>query len=79
MDSDGVSEIMTAQYTYLWGRADSLGAAYTILKWDSDEMSVVKAGFLPCFVARRQTGHTEKLIIKPLPTRCLCCADNSDP
>lgn len=35
IDGDGVSEIMTVQYTSLWGHADSLGSAYTILKWDS--------------------------------------------
>lgn len=45
-DGDGVSEILAAQFTYLWSRADGLGAAYTILKWDDDAMSVSKAGFL---------------------------------
>ena len=47
VDGDGVFEIKTAQYTYLWGRADSVGTAYTILKWNTNKstMDVVKAGF----------------------------------
>ena len=49
VDGDGIFEIMTAQYTYLWGRADSVGTAYTILKWNTADirMNVVKAGFWP--------------------------------
>lgn len=49
IDGDGIFEIMTAQYTYLWGRSDSVGAAYTILKWNdtSRSMDIVKAGFWP--------------------------------
>lgn len=49
VDGDGACEIMTAQYTYLYGRADGLGAAYTILKWDSsmERMYIMKAGFWP--------------------------------
>lgn len=48
-DGDGVFEIMTAQYTYLYGRSDGLGAAYTLLKWDSsmERMYIMKAGFWP--------------------------------
>jgi len=49
VDDDGVYEIMTAQHTYLWGRADGVGTAYTILKWNnaSKTMDVIKAGFWP--------------------------------
>ena len=49
VDDDSVYEIMTAQYTYLWGRADSVGVAYLILKWNTagETMDVVKAGFWP--------------------------------
>jgi hypothetical protein len=47
VDGDGVFEILTAQYTSLWGRADGIGSAYTILKWNTNNstMEVVKAGF----------------------------------
>lgn len=48
-DGDGIHEIMTAQYTYLYGRADSLGAAFTLLKWsnETESMYIAKAGFFP--------------------------------
>ncbi len=40
---------MTAQYTYLYGRSDGLGAAYTLLKWDNsmERMYIQKAGYWP--------------------------------
>ena len=49
IDGDGTFEILTAQYTYLFGRADSVGSAYTILAWDKEKqvMVVKKAGFWP--------------------------------
>ena len=49
VDDDGVFEIMTAQYTSLWGRANGIGAAYTIFTWDPDgrAMVVARAGFRP--------------------------------
>ena len=49
VEGDGIYEIMTAQYTYLYGRADGLGAAYTLLKWDSgmERVYIGKAGFWP--------------------------------
>jgi hypothetical protein len=49
VNGDGIYEIMTAQYTYLWDRADGVGVAYTTLKWNtaSDTMDVVKTGFWP--------------------------------
>ncbi len=48
-DGDGIYEIMTAQYTYLYGRADGLGTAYTLLKWDNsmERMYIQKAGYWP--------------------------------
>lgn len=49
VDGDGIFEIMTAQYTYLYGRADGLGSAYTILKWDRGmgRFYIDRAGFWP--------------------------------
>jgi len=49
VDDDGIYEIMTAQFTYLFSRADGVGTAYTILKWNnaSETVDVVKAGFWP--------------------------------
>lgn len=49
VDGDGAYEIMTAQYTYLYGRADGLGAAYTILKWNNSMggFYISDAGFWP--------------------------------
>ena len=49
LDNDGIYEILTAQYTSLWGRSDSVGAAYTILKWNTAQktMEVVRTGFWP--------------------------------
>lgn len=49
VDRDGIAEILAAQYTYLWGRADGLGTAFTLLKWENDEneMHIKKAGFDP--------------------------------
>lgn len=49
VDGDGSYEIMTAQYTYLYGHADGLGTAYTLLKWDSslEEFYISDAGFWP--------------------------------
>jgi len=49
IDGDGTFEIMTAQFTSLWGHADYVGNAYTILKWNSqrEDMDVIKAGFWP--------------------------------
>ena len=40
---------MTAQYCSLYGRADGVGSAYTILKYDSrsGRMKVIRAGFWP--------------------------------
>ena len=48
-DGDGIYEIMTAQYTYLYGRADGLGTAYTLLKWDNsmERMYIQKGGYWP--------------------------------
>ena len=47
VDGDGTYEIMTAQYTSLWGRADGVGTAYTILKWNANSktLDIIKAGF----------------------------------
>lgn len=46
-DGDGIYEIMTAQYSYLWDRSDSLGTAYTILKWSNaaESLFITDAGF----------------------------------
>ena len=46
-DGDGIFEIRAAQYTYLWSRADYIGTAYTILKWNPDDhaMHVIEANF----------------------------------
>ena len=44
-DGDGVFEVMTAQYTYLYGRLKGMGTAYTLLKWDGGAFKVVKAGY----------------------------------
>ncbi|MBT9780066.1 PSP family protein [Clostridium sp. MCC353] len=47
-DGDGVYEIMMAQYSYLWGRADSLGSACTILKWSesTQDLYIADSRFL---------------------------------
>jgi len=47
VDNDGIFEIMTAQYTFLYGRSDDLGDAYTILSWNaaSNEMEIIQAGY----------------------------------
>jgi len=47
VDNDGIFEIMTAQYASLWGRADGLGVAYSILKWNNSNsnMDIINAGF----------------------------------
>ena len=48
-DGDGIYEISTAQYSYLWGRSDSLGSACTILRWNDDPVQplyVSQARFL---------------------------------
>ena len=49
IDNDGVYEIMTAQYSYLYGRSDAIGSCYTILKWDTVKQlfEIVQAGFWP--------------------------------
>jgi len=48
IDNDGIYEIMTVQYSSLGSRADSLGFACLIHKWNSDSktLEIVKAGFL---------------------------------
>ena len=47
VDGDGIYEIMTAQYSSLWGRDNDIGTAYTILKWNvgNGKMDVQKTGF----------------------------------
>ncbi len=47
-DGDGIYEIMTAQYSYLWGRSDSLGSACTILRWSdiSPHLYIAQSKFL---------------------------------
>ena len=49
IDNDGVYEIMTAQYSYLYDRSDAIGSCYTILKWDivKQLFEIVQAGFWP--------------------------------
>ena len=49
VDNDGVFEIVTAQYTYLIGRSDCVGIAYTVLKWNKENgrMMVINANFWP--------------------------------
>lgn len=48
-DGDGADEILTAQYTYFHSRADGLGTAYSIIKWNQDKQmpEIVKSGFWP--------------------------------
>ena len=49
IDDDGKYEIMTAQYTFFWGRSDAVGIAFTLLGWNDEykTMEVIKAGFWP--------------------------------
>ena len=49
IDGDGTFEILTTQYTYLFGRSDSVGRACSVLAWDKEKqvMVVKKAGFWP--------------------------------
>ncbi|MDR1616337.1 MAG: hypothetical protein LBR98_04935 [Syntrophomonadaceae bacterium] len=58
-NNDGIFEIMAAQYCSLWGRADNIGTAYSLMQWDNEKYSfdIIKSDF---WVSEDYSGHREQ-------------------
>ncbi|MDR0904621.1 MAG: hypothetical protein LBN00_00365 [Oscillospiraceae bacterium] len=53
IDSDGICEIVTSEYSSLWSRSDSLGFALTVLKWNNktEMLEIIKTDFYPIYIS----------------------------